>query len=526
MRIGIPKESHPTERRVAAVPETVTRLCKLGFSVVVEAGAGLGAQVPDHAYSAAGATVLGDVREVWAADLVIKVRPPGLHPQLGVDESELLPAGGKLICLLFPAQNPEIVARLASRGATVIALDRVPRTSRAQKADVLSSMANVAGYRAIVEAAHTFGSFFGGQMTAAGKTPPAQVLVIGAGVAGLAAIGAARALGAEVRAFDVRKAVADEVRSMGARFLPLEFEESGEGGGGYAKQMSDAFLEAERALFARHAPEVDIIVTTALIPGRVAPVLLTDSILASMKPGSVIVDLAAEQGGNTEGCVRDTIVERQGVRIVGYTDLPSRLPRHASRWFGANLCNLLQEMGGGDGFQWDLANDIVGPATVLHGGQAVSIAAPAPTPPKAPAAARPAPPPPSDPLGPLRPLLPILSVVAAVLVFLGVDAAPPELLSHLTVFALACFVGWQVVWNVSASLHTPLMAVTNAISAIIVVGGMHAAGADDASLAVRILGATAIFFAAINISGGFLVTRRMLAMFQRGPGTASGPRHG
>ena len=512
MRIGVPRELHPGERRVAAVPLTVERWKKLGFEVMVERGAGEGASVPDDLYVQAGAT-LADRGDVLASDLVVCVRAPSSA------DVDVMRPGSLLIALLAPAQNGALLDQLAARGVDALALERIPRSSRAQKADVLSSMANVAGYRAVIEAAHAYGSFLGGQMTAAGKTPPAQVLVIGAGVAGLAAVGAARGLGAEVRAFDVRKSVADEIKSMGARFLPLEFDETGDGGGGYARQMSDAFLEAERTLFQKQAPDVDIIISTALIPGKTAPLLLTDEILGLMKPGSVVIDMAAEAGGNAEGTVAGQIVVRKGVTLVGYTDLPSRLPGHASRYFGNNVANLLQEMGGGEKFALDLTNDVVGPAIVVHNGLRLPDRPPPPVTagpaaaPAAPVAGLPV------PAGP-SPWRTPMGVLGLLLVGAAAVNAPPGFLQHLTVFVLACFIGWQVIWNVSASLHTPLMAVTNAISGIIVAGGMLAAASTEAPPLARILGGLAIALAAVNIGGGFLVTRRMLAMFHKNPGSS------
>ena len=534
MRIGVPREVRRGERRAAATPETVSAIIELGFEVAVEAGLGLGAHIPDAAYAAAGATVLESSATLWAeSDIIVKVNAPQ-ELEGGGHEAELLREGGTLISLLFPAQNEALVERLAARKATVLALDCVPRISRAQKMDVLSSMANIAGYRAIIEAAHLYGSFFGGQITAAGKTPPAKVLVIGAGVAGLAAIAAARSLGAVVYAFDTRAACKEQVQSLGGTFLEVEFEESGEGAGGYAKVMSQAFIDAEMALFMEHATTTDIVVTTALIPGKKAPLLWTAEHVAAMRPGSVLVDLAAERGGNIAGSVADEIVERDGVRIIGYTDLTSRLPTHASRFFGTNVRHLLDDLGGGAAFRVDLEDEVIRGATVIHEGEVIwPPPAPAPAPAPAPEAAAPEPvvaaptaspprrskkkssghghAPATEParLGTTLGVWAIAVVLAGAAVF-----APSELIQHLTVFVLAVFIGWQVIWNVSPALHTPLMAVTNAVSGIIIVGGLLQAGSGQVDVATA-LGAVAIFFASINVFGGFAVTQRMLQMFRK-----------
>jgi NAD(P) transhydrogenase subunit alpha len=522
MKLGIPREVHPGERRVAATPSTVRRLRKLGFQVYVESGAGDGARFFDDMYSGAGATIIEGTREIWSGvDYVLKVRPPEEHPRLGVHEADLLPKGSGLICLVFPGQNKPLLDRLAQREATLLALDCVPRISRAQKMDVLSSMANIAGYRAIIEASHHFGSFFSGQITAAGKTKPAQVLIIGAGVAGLSAIAAARGLGAEVRAFDTRAAVKEQVQSLGAAFLEVDFEEDGETASGYSKEMSPGFIAAEMALFLQQCKEVDIIVTTALVPGKKAPLLITEEMVHAMKPGSVVVDLAAEQGGNCACTVADKTVEVGGVTIIGYTDLTSRLATHASTFFGNNIAHLLDDMGGGNNFKIDHADEAVRGALILEGGE---LRWP-PPPPKVTAVARAAPPPvepPPDPPVKARPIPPARPsaskavgqlAAAAGLAALGVSA-PAEFLQHFTVFVLACFIGWQVIWNVSHALHTPLMAVTNAISGIIIVGGILQAGTGHTDLPA-LLGAVAILFASINVFGGFLVTQRMLKMFHK-----------
>jgi len=343
--IGIPKEIHSGEKRVAVTPQTILKLVKLGFSVAVEAGAGHGINASNAEYREAGAEVVDDAKKLWAAsDVVLKVRPPEQNETLGVHEADLIKDGATLIGFIWPAQNKEILDRLAKRNATVFGMDCVPRITRAQKMDTLSAMANIAGYRAIIEAANNFPRFFTGQITAAGKIDPAKVLVIGAGVAGLSAIGTAKGLGAIVRAFDPRPATKDQVASMGAEFLDLDIKEDGEGKGGYAKQMSDDFLKAEMALFAAQAMQVDIIVTTALIPGKPAPKLITQGMVESMKPGSVIVDLAAEQGGNCVLTEPGTVVKHKGVSIIGYTDLPSRMASMSSQLYGACIVALLTDL--------------------------------------------------------------------------------------------------------------------------------------------------------------------------------------
>jgi NAD(P) transhydrogenase subunit alpha len=518
MKIGVPKEIRAGERRVAATPETIGRLKKLGFEVVIEHDAGAGASFYDDDYRNVGATVVDDAREVWAADIVLKVQPPDQHPTSGAHEADLLRPGSTLISFLWPGKNKELVDRIAARKATAIAIDQVPRITRAQKMDALSSMANIAGYRAVIEAASYYGRFFTGQMTAAGRVPPAKVLVIGAGVAGLAAIGAARGLGAIVRAFDTRAAVRDQVKSMGAEFLELNVEEEGEGGGGYAKEMSPAFIAAEMALFAAQARDVDIIITTALIPNRPAPVLLTEEMVKSMKKGSVIVDLAAENGGNCALTRPGAVVERYGIHIIGYIDLPSRLAPTASVLYGNNLAYLLDDLGGAANFHIDLNDEVVRNSLIVHEG---TIVWPPPKKEPSPAPAKPATAPPAIAVSKAAKATAAargglaVAVGATALALWGIGfVAPREFLSHLTVFALACIVGWQVVWNVTPALHTPLMSVTNAISGIIVVGGMLTISGPITSAPV-VLGAAAILLASINIAGGFLVTQRMLRMFQR-----------
>jgi NAD(P) transhydrogenase subunit alpha len=518
MKLAVPKECRPGERRVAVTPENVAKLVKLGFSVAVEHDAGAAASFGDDDYAAAGAEVITGTREIWqAGDIVLKVQPPAPHPTMGVHEAELIREGGTLISFLYPGKNKDIIDRLAARKATAIAVDQIPRITRAQKMDALSSMANIAGYRAVIEAASFYGRFFTGQMTAAGRVPPAKVLVIGAGVAGLAAIGAARGMGAIVRAFDTRPTVKEQVKSMGAEFIELNVHEDGEGGGGYAKEMSPAFIKAEMEMFAAQARDVDIIITTALIPNRPAPILITEEMVKGMKKGSVIVDLAAENGGNCALTEPGQVVQKHGVHILGYTDLPSRLAPTASFLFGNNLTHLLSDLGGASHFHLDLADEVVRGALVLHNGELLwppPARPPLPLPPEPkviapPAAAAAAKAPASG--GAMGPVLALIAAVS--LVGLGL-VAPPAFLSHLTVFALAVIIGWQVVWNVTPALHTPLMSVTNAISGIIVLGGMLQLNGPLSSPVV-LVGAVAILLATINIVGGFMVTQRMLRMFRR-----------
>ncbi|MEK9539120.1 Re/Si-specific NAD(P)(+) transhydrogenase subunit alpha [Pantoea agglomerans] len=514
MLIGIPKERLPNESRVAATPKTVEQLIKLGFSVTLEHDAGKRASFDDESYIAAGAT-LSDREQVWQSDIVLKVNAPD------DEEIALTRAGSTLVSFIWPAQNPELLSKLAARQVTVMAMDSVPRISRAQSLDALSSMANIAGYRAIVEAAHEFGRFFTGQITAAGKVPPAKVMVIGAGVAGLAAIGAAGSLGAIVRAFDTRPEVKEQVQSMGAEFLELDFEEEAGSGDGYAKVMSEAFIKAEMALFASQARDVDIIVTTALIPGKPAPKLITEEMVASMKPGSVIVDLAAQTGGNCALTVADQVtVTPNGVKIIGYTDLPSRLATQSSQLYGTNLVNLIKllckEKNGE--IQVDFEDVVVRGVTVVREGEVTWPAPPiqVSAAPQAAAAAAAAAAKPSEkievkPVSPWRKYL--LIALAIVLFGCLANVAPADFLSHFTVFALACVVGYYVVWNVSHALHTPLMSVTNAISGIIVIGAVLQMGHGGW---VTFISFIAVLIASINIFGGFTVTQRMLKMFRKG----------
>jgi len=486
---------------------------KLGFDVSIETGAGAESSYSDAAYAAAGCDIVDTSEELWAAaDIILKVRAPETVEGVLLDDSKTL------ISFIWPAQNPELLKQLTESGATVMAMDSVPRISRAQKMDALSSMANIGGYRAVVEAAQHFGRFFTGQITAAGKVPPAKVLVIGAGVAGLAAIGAAKSMGAIVRSFDTRPEVKEQVESMDAEFLMLEFEEDedGSGEGGYAKTMSAEFIEAEMALFAEQAKDVDIIITTALIPGKPAPRLITAKMVESMKDGSVIVDLAAEQGGNCELTEKDQVVVRNGVSIIGYTDLPSRLSAQASQLYGTNLRHLLTELSpekNGE-IDVDFDDEVIRGVTVCKDGE-TTWPPPAPklsaAPPKAPAPA----PAPVAAEEPKRSVAgPIVATLVAGLALLGLGAVAPEsFMAHFTVFVLACFVGYMVIWNVTPALHTPLMSVTNAISSIIIIGALLQI--SSANNVIMWIAAFTVLLTSINIAGGFAVTRRMLEMFRK-----------
>jgi NAD(P) transhydrogenase subunit alpha len=512
MKIGVPRETHPGERRVATTPEVAGQLQKLGYEVVVEKDAGAEASFSDEAYIEAGCSIADSAADIWSgSDIILKVRPPEGDQAEGLKDSQTL------ISFLYPGQNPELLEQLTKSGGTALAMDSVPRISRAQKMDALSSMANIAGYRAVVEAAQHFGRFFTGQITAAGKVPPAKVMVIGAGVAGLAAIGAAKSMGAIVRAFDTRPEVKEQVESMDAEFLMLDFEdEDGSGEGGYAKVMSDEFIKAEMALFAEQAKDVDIIITTALIPGKPAPKLITAEMVESMKDGSVIVDLAAEQGGNCELTEPGEVVVRNGVSIIGYTDLPSRLAAQSSQLYGTNLRHLLTDMTPEkDGnLVLDLDDEVVRGATVCTGGETL-WPPPAPKISAAPAAkAAPAPAP--EPKEEKKPgvMGPIIGMVVAGLALLGLGAvAPPSFMAHFTVFVLACFVGYMVIWNVTAALHTPLMSVTNAISSIIVIGALLQISSDVPL--IKWIAVGTVLITSVNIFGGFAVTRRMLEMFRK-----------
>jgi H+-translocating NAD(P) transhydrogenase subunit alpha len=526
--IGIPKETAAGEKRVATVPEVVEKLTKLGFRVAVEAGAGAAANVSDEAYRAAGAEIVSEAAAVWASsDIVFKVRAPS------AEEIDLTREGQTLVSFIWPAQNPELMARLAAKKTTVLAMDSVPRISRAQKLDALSSMANIAGYRAVIEAAHHFGRFFTGQITAAGKVPPARVFVIGAGVAGLAAIGAASGLGAVVRANDTRPEVADQVKSMGAEFVGVDYREEGAGVGGYAKVMSEGFQKAQREVFAREAKDADIIITTALIPGKPAPRLITAEMVQAMKPGSVIVDMAAEQGGNCELTEPGQVVVKHGVTVIGYTDLPSRLAKQSSTLYATNLLRLTEELcKSKDGaIDVNMEDEVIRGTTVIKDG-AITWPPPAPkltATPTAPvsktSASAPAPAKAGHHGGAKAPssgrATAIVFLAGALLFwFIGANA-PAEFIAHFTVFVLACFVGYMVIWNVTPALHTPLMSVTNAISSIICVGALVqvappiAEAVDRPAALILTLAVLSIALVAINMFGGFAVTQRMLQMFRK-----------
>ena len=523
-RIGVPKEIFPGEKRVATVPDVVVKLTKLGFSVVVEQGAGELADLSDQAYTEAGASIAPSAAALWSgSDIVFKVRAPT------AEEVALMHEGQTLIGFLWPAQNPDLMQQLAAKKVTALSIDALPRTlSRAQKMDALTSMAGVSGYRAVVEAAGAFGRFFNGQITAAGKVPPAKVFIAGAGVAGLAAIGAAASLGAIVRANDTRAEVADQVVSLGGEFVKVNYEEEGSGGGGYAKVMSEGFQTAQREMYAQQTKECDIIITTALIPGKPAPKLITAEMVRNMKPGSVIVDMAAEQGGNCELTEPGKAVVKHGVTIVGYTDLASRMARQSSTLYGTNLFRLTEELcKTKDGvINVNMEDDAIRGLTVIKEG---AITWPAPP---LVVAAKPAPKPAAaptakkghghgEPSGPMPAgQLAIVAGVAAVLFFLVGAYAPAAFLSHFTVFVLACFVGYMVVWNVKPALHTPLMSVTNAISSIIAIGALvqispMANAATRPNTLIIVLASLALVLTAINMFGGFAVTQRMLAMFRK-----------
>ena len=517
MRIGIPKETFALEKRVAISPDAIEKIIKMGFSVSVETGAGALSSFSDEALLHSGASICSHAREIYStSDLIFKVRAPTSS------EVALLKPGTLLVSFIWPAQNPELMKELAEKKVTVLAMDCVPRISRAQKLDALSSMSNIAGYRAVIEAAHHFGRFFTGQVTAAGKIPPAKVFVIGAGVAGLSAIGTASALGAIVRANDTRQEVADQVKSMGGDFVPVHFDEEGSGTGGYAKLMSEGFKKAQSDVFAKQAKEVDIIITTALIPGKPAPKLITTDMVKSMRPGSVIVDLASEQGGNCELTSPGEVVVRHGVTIIGYADLPSRLAKQSSTLYSTNLFRLLEELSPKkDGtLNVNMDDEVIRGTTVIKDG---IITWPPPasksTAPTAAASSKKQAPPKSHTIPhkdkkamSLTKLGVTLAIASIILCLIGLGA-PAAFISHLTVFVLAWFVGYMVVWNVTAALHTPLMSVTNAISSIIVIGALMQISSD--TLVVQILSGLALVCTAINMFGGFAVTERMLSMFRK-----------
>ncbi len=523
MKIGAPKETYEGEARVAMTPDSAVQLRKLGHDCFIEAGAGARAGFSDAAYEAAGVTVVKTAAGLYSGvDVVAKVRPPS--------ETELkrLKSGQTLISFFYPAQNKELLELARKQGANVIAMDMVPRISRAQKMDALSSMANIAGYRAVIEAGNNFGRFFTGQVTAAGKVPPAKVLIVGAGVAGLAAIGTSTSLGAITYAFDVRPEVAEQIESMGAEFVYLDFAEKTQDGaatGGYAAPSSPEFREAQLKKFRELAPEVDIVITTALIPGRDAPVLWTKDMVEAMKPGSVIVDLAAERGGNCELTKPDEkVVTANGVTIVGYTDFPSRMAAQASTLYGNNVRHMMADLTPAkDGkVVHNMEDDVIRGATVTHDG---AITFP-PPPPKIQAIAAQKPKDKPKELtvaekraqevaafkAQTRSQVSLLAIGGGAILLAGLYA-PASFMQHFIVFVLAVFIGFQVIWNVSHSLHTLLMAVTNAISSIIILGALIQIGSG--SFLVILLAALSIFMAGINIFGGFLVTRRMLAMFQK-----------
>lgn len=512
MLIGIPKESLRGETRVAATPDTVGKLIKLGFEVQIQSNAGADASFDDAAYTAAGAKVVKG-REVWnTSDIIYKVNAPNN------DETGWLKEGQTLVSFIRPAQHEELVKKLNDKKVTVLAMDMVPRISRAQALDALSSTANISGYRAVIEAAHCFGRFFTGQVTAAGKVPPAKVLVIGAGVAGLAAIGAAHSLGAVVRAFDTRLEVADQIKSMGGEFLKLDFKnEDGSSSDGYAKVMSEEFIKAEMELFAQQAKEVDIIITTAAIPGKPAPRLVSKEMVESMKPGSVIVDLAAATGGNCELTVEGKITTTDnGVKIIGYSDLAARLPAQSSQLYGTNLVNLTKLLcKNKDGqINVDFEDVVLRNMTVCRAGE-ITFPPPKISVSAAPAAAPAAAPQPKVEQRQVSRSLKITCVAILIVAFALIGLfAPEKFLPHFTVFVLACVCGYYVVWNVTHSLHTPLMSVTNAISGIIVVGALLQISSGG-SLLVSAFAFIGVLIASINIFGGFAVTRRMLAMFRK-----------
>ncbi len=521
MKIGAPRETFEGERRVALTPQSALALKKLGYECLVESGAGDAARFSDDAYREAGVAVVATAEDLWAqSDIVAKIRPP--EPA----EVALARPGQIVISFVYPGQSADLLEALRARGVTALAMDMVPRISRAQKMDALSSMANIAGYRAVIEAGGNFGRFFTGQITAAGKVPPAKVLVIGAGVAGLAAIGTAVSLGAITYAFDVRPEVAEQIESMGAEFVFLDFAEAqtdGAATGGYAAPSSPEFREAQLKKFRELAPEMDIVISTALIPGRPAPKLWLEDMVAAMKPGSVVVDLAAERGGNCDLTVPDQIVESpNGVKVIGYTDFPSRMATQASTLYSTNIRHMMDDLTPAkDGTPVvNMEDDVIRGATVTKDG---AITFP-PPPPKVQAIAKQQPKKVEETAEQkaARELTEVkaaanrqtwMLVIGTVVMLLIGSVAPPSLMEHLIVFVLSVFVGFQVIWNVAHSLHTPLMAITNAISSIIILGALLQVGST--SWIVMILAALSILMASVNIFGGFLVTRRMLAMFQK-----------
>ncbi|NQY51437.1 MAG: Re/Si-specific NAD(P)(+) transhydrogenase subunit alpha [Piscirickettsiaceae bacterium] len=521
MKIGIPKELCSGEKRVATTPKEAKHLMKLGFDVYIEKGAGLAADIADETYIDVGVKILDSATKLWhSVDIIIKVRAPSHYPKLDINEFELIKEHQHLICYIWPAQNNDLMKILSVKNTTVLAMDSIPRLSRAQNMDALSSMANISGYRAVIEASQYFGRFFTGQITAAGRIPPAKILVIGAGVAGLSAIGVAKSMGAIVRAFDTRLEVKEQIESMDAEFLTLIFNEESSGSGGYAKTMSKEFIEAEVKLLSIQAMEVDIIITTALIPGKPAPQLITADMVKSMKPGSVIVDVAAEFGGNCVLTKEDTVTTVFGVTIIGYTDLPSRLANQASQLYATNLRHLLTVLrpDKDSKFFVDMDDDVIRGATVIKDGLItwpppklnLSVNKP-PFEDSVPSMQEEAKDKPSTIIYRSKQFVPFIILAFALYYFSLV--APESLMTHFTVFILSCFIGYQVIWNVSSSLHTPLMSVTNAISGIVIIGALTQI--SESSIILIVLSTLAILLAAINIVGGFLVTRRMLDMFRK-----------
>ncbi len=515
MIIGILKEVIESENRVAITPAVVIKILKLGYEVQVEKSAGARANYTDSAYKQVGATISESSSEIWnQSDIIIKVNPP----EKSESASSQLNGNSSLISFFYPRQNKEILKSMAKENVNVFAMDCVPRITRAQKMDALSSMSNVAGSRAVIEASHLFGRFFGGQITAAGKISPAKVLVIGAGVSGLSAIGAAASLGAIVRAFDTRPEVKEQVESLSAEFLTVDIKEDGAGKGGYAKVMSDEYIKSEHKLFEEQCKEVDIIITTALIPGKPAPILLTEKMISLMKPGSVVVDLAAERGGNCCYTKKDQVVNIKGVNIVGYTDLPSRLPSQSSQLYATNvyhlLCDLTPEKNGKININMD--DQVIRGMTVINNGE---ITFPPPEIKKA------APSPVTSTKETkkqnilitkksIKKTFPVIKFGLALLTLIGIGSvSPPSFMAHFTVFVLGCVVGYMVVWNVTSALHTPLMSVTNAVSSIIIIGALIQISSDN--IVLTVMASLAIFITSINIVGGFAVTKRMLEMFKK-----------
>ena len=526
MKLGIPKEIFELEKRVAGTPSEAKKLSDLGFQVLIESEAGVAAGYSNQSYLDSGCEIIEDAAQLWKqSDIICKVRAPQFHPEQNTHEYSWLNKDKTLISFIWPGQNTDLLETLRQTGCTTLAMDCVPRISRAQKIDALSSMSNIAGYRAVVEAAQHFGRFFTGQITAAGKTEPAKVMVIGAGVAGLSAIGTAVNLGAIVRAFDTRPEVKEQIESMNAEFLELDFEEEGSGTGGYAKVMSEEFIKAEMALFAQQAEEVDIIITTALIPGKPAPKLITEEMVHSMKPGSVVVDLAAEQGGNCELTQPGKVISANDVSVIGYTDIPSRMAAQSSQLYATNIRHLMTDLSpekNGE-IEINFDDEVIRGTTVVHDRE-ITWPPPAPRLSNAPkpavnaesnkeaksveATTK------NEEPTKSRAISTLVGMAVAAIAILGLGSvAPAEFMSHFIVFVLACFVGWQVIWNVTPALHTPLMSVTNAISGIIIIGALLQV---DSSSSVGIgLGIAAIIIASINIAGGFLVTQRMLNMFRK-----------